>query len=71
MDSPDESKELALLLTRSWRIAQELDELLRLAYSAMLRMAEVDQDAYFHLAEVARHIDAAFWDLNFRDVNEH
>jgi hypothetical protein len=71
MDTPDECKELTLLLTRSWRIAQELDELLRLAYSAMLRMAEVDQDAYFHLAEVARHIDAAFWDLNFRDVNEH
>ena len=71
MDTPDECKELTLLLSRSWRIAQELDELLRLAYSAMLRMAEVDQDAYFHLAEVARHIDAAFWDLNFRDVNEH
>jgi hypothetical protein len=71
METPDEVQELALLLSRSWRIAQELDELLRLAYTAMLRMAEYDEDAYFHLAEVARHIDAAFWDLNFRDIDEH
>lgn len=71
MDSPDDAQELALLLSRSWLIALELDELLRLAYSAMLRMAEVDQDAYFHLAEVARHIDSAFWDLSYRDINEH
>ena len=71
MDTPDEVEELALLLSRSWSVALELDELLRLAYSAMLRMAETDKDAYFHLAEVARHIDSAFWDLSYRDVDEH
>ncbi len=71
MDTPDEVEELALLLSHSWRVAQELDELLRLAYRAMLRLAEVDEDAYFHLAEVARRIDSAFWDLSYRDINEH
>ena len=71
MDTPEDAQELALLLSRSWQVALELDELLRLAYSAMLRMAEIDKDAYFHLAEVARHIDSAFWDLSYRDVDEH
>ena len=71
MDTPDEVEELALLLSRSWSVALELDELLRLAYRAMLRMAETDEDAYFHLAEVARLIDSAFWDLSYRDIDEN
>jgi hypothetical protein len=71
VDTPDDAQELALLLSNSWHVALELDGLLRLAYSAMLRMAEIDEDAYFHLAEVARHIDSAFWDLSYRDINEH
>lgn len=49
----------------------EIDELLRCAYHAMMRMAAVDEDSYFHLAEVARRIDDAFWDICYRDINEH
>jgi hypothetical protein len=71
VDTPDDAQELALLLSNSWHVALELNELLRFAYSAMLRMAEIDEDAYFHLAEVARHIDSAFWDLSYRDINEY
>jgi len=70
MDTPDEVQKLSVLLSQSWQIAQELDELLRLAYSAMLRMAEHDEEAYFHLAEVAHHIDAAFWDVDYRALDE-